>query len=503
MKNKAICLCAAIACALMLILCFSGCGNPSGVTENTTDSDTTENETNAGGSETTEASVSEQTSEEKTTCGTTAEDTVESATNEEVTSEEATTEKVTVEEATTEIKESKLEYDAYVSDLCTDMQYIFAGNEVFEETLMFIDYGDTKSLLYRADEIVSITSYDRKVTYVEGVDYVLVDGKIKILKGSSIPCITSDIYYGPHNSDRLWMWQNGQKVNVYYAEGEPMVNWQVRVTYKHSGAWRGFEQSSMIDVYKPFVDKLINGEDVTVFFYGDSITRGSNSSFYLNIEPYTYSYPLLFTYALADLFDYTVTHQYARAPGTFGSDGAAKPHERLSDYVAGERGTITLINAAHGNWKVEDGISNFDAYVKRWIKDGECDLFVCAFGMNNSGTAMDTFVGNTATLIDMVLELSPDTAVMIVSPMTPNPLAPSWCGSQPKYEPCLVALAEGYCADGVSCAVAQVTSVSQTIIEKKDFHDHTGNNINHPNDFLCRLYAQTLLQTLIGYENLK
>ena len=493
----------ALSLAIIILLSsFVSCGDSvSNITESPTSS---ADQTDFSTEEITETPAESDTTQDKPSSEvTTGVSTIDEITVEETVTEAATTEAVTTEETTTEIKETKLAYDAYSNDLCIDMQYIFTGKEVYEETLMFIDYGDVKSLLYPADDIISITSYDRKITYVEGVDYVLTNGKIKILEGSSMPCITSEVYYGPHNSDRLWVWQNGQKVNVYYAEGEPMVEWQVRVTYKHSKSWNGFAQESMIDVYESFVNKLIKGEDVTVFFYGDSITRGSNSSFHLNIEPYTYSYPLLFTYALADLFDYTVTHKYARAQGTFGSEGATKPYEKLSDYVAGDRGTITFINAARGSWKVEDGIDNFDLYVKRWVEDIGCDLFVCAFGMNNSGSSLDIFTDNTGTLIDKVLELAPDTSVMIVSTMTPNPDAPSWCGSQPKYEPYLVELAKQYQEEGVACAVAQVTSVSQAIIKKKDFHDHTGNNINHPNDFLCRLYAQTLLQTLIGYENLK
>ena len=48
-----------------------------------------------------------------------------------------------------------------------------------------------------------------------------------------------------------------------------------------------------------------------------------------------------------------------------------------------------------------------------------------------------------------------------------------------------------------------MTSVSKAVLQHKDFVDYTGNNINHPNDFMVRLYAQTFVQTLVGYENLK
>ena len=40
------------------------------------------------------------------------------------------------------------------------------------------------------------------------------------------------------------------------------------------------------------------------------------------------------------------------------------------------------------------------------------------------------------------------------------------------------------------------------IVGKKRFRDYTGNNINHPNDFMSRLYAQVMVETVFGYENL-
>ena len=431
---------------------------------------------------------------------TTEEHTTDEQTTEVITTEEITTEEIT--EEPTEERTTKLAYDAYESDLRTEMKYIFAGSEVFEETIMFLDYGDVKSLLFPADEIVSVTSYDCKTTYVEGVDYILINGKLKIVPGSSIPCITSEVYYGPHNEDTLWVYRGGQKTNVYWGDETAMTQWQVRVTYKHSKTWNGFEQECKIDVYEKFINKLIAGEDVTIFFYGDSITRGCSSSFYFNVEPYSLSYPLLFTYTLADLFDYTVTLGYANVPKTFGSD-RKKAYEKFEDYVAGDRGTITFVNTAVGGWTAAQGNENLDNYVKRWIEAYGCDLFVYNFGMNNSGTAISDFDKEVRITLDRVIELAPDTSVMIVSTMTPNPNAPSWCGSQPKFEPTQIKTAAEYTENGVPCAVAQVTSASQAIITKKDFHDHTGNNINHPNDFLCRIYAQTMLQTLIGYENLK
>ena len=40
----------------------------------------------------------------------------------------------------------------------------------------------------------------------------------------------------------------------------------------------------------------------------------------------------------------------------------------------------------------------------------------------------------------------------------------------------------------------------QSILEHKRYRDMTGNNVNHPNDFLARVYAQTILQTIAGED---
>ena len=46
-------------------------------------------------------------------------------------------------------------------------------------------------------------------------------------------------------------------------------------------------------------------------------------------------------------------------------------------------------------------------------------------------------------------------------------------------------------------AVADINSMHNWILERKDYCDMTGNNVNHPSDFLVRLYAQIILSQLI------
>ena len=87
--------------------------------------------------------------------------------------------------------------------------------------------------------------------------------------------------------------------------------------------------------------------------------------------------------------------------------------------------------------------------------------------------------------------------------MVPNNIATNgWYGNQDKQEAELIKLAATLTESGINTAVTQMTSMSLSVLEYKNFVDYTGNNINHPNDFFGAIYAQTLFQSFIGYEYL-
>ncbi len=359
------------------------------------------------------------------------------------------------------------------------MEPIFDGNVVKKETMMFLDYGQKKSLLYRIDEILEVTSYDGSRTYQRGKDYDLDKGRIVLLEGSAIPCITSMVYYA--------------SPEIYWGEGTTMTQWQVCVTYTHSEEWAGFQQPCHADVYERLIQKLENHEDITIIFYGDSITYGANASYIVGCQPEQESYPLMLTRALADLYEYRVHYVNTGLPDV--SRVPAKDYMSTDDC----KGTITYVNPSVGGWKSQDGIDHFDTYVKPQLEQYGCDLFVVGFGMNDGGELPRVPVENVKSMMCSVEAVCPDSLYLAVATMVPNPNARGWYGRQDRQEEAF--LAENL-MDG-KCAVAQMTSVSKAVLERKEFMDYTGNNINHPNDFFSRVYAQTLFQTLIGYENLK
>ena len=410
----------------------------------------------------------------------------------EAPTEEATTEEVTTEEVTTEAPiKDQLGLNVKDEDLKDVMQNIFGGTRSLKETVMFLDKGEVKSLLYPIKSIVSVTSYDGKTTYEEGKDYVIEDGKLKVTENSSIKVITSEKYYN-HPGSLITM--NGKP--MFWGESQ-VKQWQVSVTYEHDTAWEGYVQESQLEVYQNFVKKLIAGEDVTVFFYGDSITWGACSTYLEGVEPKQGAYSMLFTEALADLFGYKV--KYINT----GLQAAMPCHPvPATEYVGGDRGTITYVNTAIGGWTSSDGVTNFDKFVKQQVEKYGCDLFVIGYGMNDGGFGAATTKANIKKMIDGMYEIKPEASVMLVSTMTPH-TGSNWDFDAIKQqERQLDSLAKQFRKDDKAVAVACVHSVSKAIQEHKTFNDYSGNNINHPNDWFYRVYAQTLLQTLIGYENM-
>ncbi len=383
-------------------------------------------------------------------------------------------------------------YNMY--DLETYMEPVWNGRVVHNETVMFLGKDDQATLLYEADEILSVRSYDLKTEYQQGIDYDYVDGKLVLLEGTSIPYMSEQDYYTDDANYSMLVTKGNAETDVtgaytYWGEGDTMTKWQVAVTYKHSQIWDSYQPECFADRYQDLVQKLKNGEDVTFVFYGDSITYGANSSFVIGVEPFAPSWPLMFTQYIAKQYGYTVkyvTNQFTTAP---------VPAE---DTVYGTNGTIFYYNPSVGGWRVEDGRNHVEDYVNAFIDENGCDLFVVAFGMNNGSLSAERFCAHTEKLIDSVKEHAPEMDVVMVSTMVPNPEATNgWYGNQELFEAEMLTLADTLNENGTSCSVACMTSMSKSILESKRFRDYTGNNINHPNDFMARVYAQVMMETVL------
>ena len=116
--------------------------------------------------------------------------------------------------------------------------------------------------------------------------------------------------------------------------------------------------------------------------------------------------------------------------------------------------------------------------------------------MNDSGTRLEDYRDMTNEMVSRYLSANPNGTVILVSPMNPNTQS-TWVGNQTKFEAELEAIAEGYS----SVAVAPVNTIfTEFETMGKRTRDWLANNINHPNDFGVRAYAQIILKTLAGND---
>ena len=357
-------------------------------------------------------------------------------------------------------------------DLDTWLTPYWEGGVVYHESVMFV--GDEGApLLYTPEHVLSVRSYDLKTEYVEGVDYEVKDGKIYRLEGSAMPHFTWDEFYPKSKETSVSgdAFAGSQKPFVIHTEGTYFHKHQVFVTYKHRPIGNIF---SMADAQlnnnfvtpagvpvcskklHKFVEKLERGEEVNLVFFGDSITAGANASGRADTAPGTPLWAQMVTYALQ-----------AKYPGA----------------------KINYTNTAVGGKDTVWGIENIDTAVNAY----KPDLLVLGFGMNDGKKTTEKFVANIKTIIDNVLAANPDCEIAVIGTMLPHSETSYWRG-QHLQEAALGEMAKSY----TNVDVIPMTSVHSSILTKKRYFDMTGNNVNHPNDFLIRVYAHTILEVLMG-----
>lgn len=359
-----------------------------------------------------------------------------------------------------------MDYTSY--NLETWLRPFWNTREVYNETVLFVGEEDSAPLMYVPTQILSVRSYGLETEYEEGKDYTVTeDGKIKRLTGSDIPFFEVDEYYRLEpDSVPVAVFGDGGEFQfkeqryIKYGEGDTFTSRQIAVTYTHDRPWSGSVPEGKSERLRTFLEKLGRQEKTNVVFYGDSITVGCNASgtsYGGNISPFTPPYPVLIV-------------------------------EYLKRKFASE---INYVNTSVGGKKTEWGLENVEERVVAY----DPDLAVFAFGMNDSDLTVAKYKRLISELIDKIRAGSPDCAVIVVSTSVPNNETEWFYGMQKEYVKGLAALEEEY----PYVAIADMTAMHLDLLASgKRFRDMTGNNINHPNDFLVRAYAQVILKTILG-----
>jgi lysophospholipase L1-like esterase len=134
------------------------------------------------------------------------------------------------------------------------------------------------------------------------------------------------------------------------------------------------------------------------------------------------------------------------------------------------------------------GLENVGARAVRY----QPDLLVLAFGMNDGWRTREEFMALTKEIVGTAEKDSPGTDILLLSSILPHWRAAGFWAHQIEYEDGLWAFAAGEEHVGV----APMTSMHRHLLQRKEYYHATGNNINHPSDFMARVYAMTLCAAL-------
>jgi len=354
-------------------------------------------------------------------------------------------------------------FDEYNLDVY--MKPLWSGDLVYNETLMFVGDSDFAPLLYPAVEIISVRSYDLKKEYVRGVDYEYDPGTNSIILGED-----TDIPYIPLNEYYPSTLIPGQafectipgKPYIAFSEGSHFSSKQVAVTYRHTGAKNLTAPKSQKEAFNGTIEKLKNNQAPKILFYGDSITVGGNSSGFVNYGPY------------ADVWAKMVFDSMTKKYGCSNAE---------------------YINTAVGGWKSQNGLDSLDESVIAHAPDA---VFI-AFGMNDGDLTPVQHIQNIRTMVSRIRAALPDTEICLVTTMLPNEAVKGFYQLQYMFDTQYLSYLEELKTAGESkICVANVTEMHKQILETKRYYDMTGNNVNHVNDFMARVYAQTVFQTVCG-----
>ena len=345
---------------------------------------------------------------------------------------------------------------------------IFRSQEMVDESALFVGETDSAPLLYRADAVRSVMSHDGKVAYEEGRDWRLDRERnvLRRVKGSRIPFLrVEDVYFrAPPRGVRSIECVTPERRFMLCGDDGAITSNQVMVSYFHRDGWTGVKANDESAAFEPLTRRLAAGEKARVLFYGDSITCG-----------------------------YTSSKLAGTAPGR--PSWAERVHEEICRRTGNRR--IEYVNTAVKGTGVNWGIT----HIRDRVVEYSPQLAVIAFGMNDSDPP-ESYCGYVRRMVDAVRGGVPGCAVLLVSPMPPNPEAKAYQGpnaDKSLYERALAALVQEYRVGGVrDVGLANVNSVYASVLARKRFIDMTGNNINHCNDFSSRIYAETVLSAIFG-----
>jgi hypothetical protein len=328
------------------------------------------------------------------------------------------------------------------------MQPFWATDTTWDETVLLLSRNGqpaTGRLLFQPTKILSVKSFDLKNTYLSGLDFSLTNNTITRTAASPIPFKTDSSF---------------SKANLAWYDLQSQ--WIV-VTYTHQRTWNGPVPKYKGELLANTISKLLSKTPLRIAAYGMSITRGLDVSAFNDVPPYMPAYVDLFANQLKKIYGYD---------------------------------DITLFNAGFPGSTVKWGAENTGLY----INPLKPDLVILDFGMNDFWSySPAVFKGYIQTMMDNIKAGNPDVEFLLLTNMffDPEYILPGdpyfafYNGNMKGYGPVL----KGLERSGV--VNVDMAAISDTIYRIKKAKDCLANPL-HPNDYLARWYAQSMVA---AFEN--
>lgn len=352
------------------------------------------------------------------------------------------------------------------------LEPVWKAGQVYRETFAMIrEDGECRSrFLYLPKEILRVESYDGTLLYEEGRDYRIEKDCLVRTADSRIPCTGWERFYLPgreaaeeeqkHREEPLGFGpvetQQGTYVTLN-AVGAPqwVTEFQAAVSYTAEDTWKGSVPERQGNLLPKFSRLVREGRTPRIVFYGDSISCG-----------------------------YDCSGKYGQKPGQpIWTELVAAGLEE--EYDVKLETWNTSVGGVDSDWAAEHAAEHAGNY--------RPDLVILGFGMNDRCRGGE-YRRKTEALMEAVRQLVPDVEFLLIATTLPNPLLHTrpfyFCGYQEEQGEALRQLRR------MGIAVADVQVVQRELMKKKRYIDLTGNLLNHPNDYLARVQAQVVLETL-------
>lgn len=357
------------------------------------------------------------------------------------------------------------------------------SNVMRNEQLMIVEKdGVTQGkLLYEPTRVISVRDWTLEREYVEGVDYEINGNVITLPEGSSIPVFKDEWSRGENipeqypfgNAGSGWAWAGG---GVMYTESALIWQNYIHVTYvydnadadksvfaKYSGELYGLEQKIKSD--DPEDKKL------KMVVFGDSISEGHSSSEIWNHAPKSPPYAKLVAYGLEHFGGLDVEY------------------------------TNMSVGGKDSSWAADEAVDPELGKQLPKLQNLAPDLLILAFGTNDSGNNLSgkAYRRNLETVIQTAKAANSECQILLVAPF------PSHEKSQPGANIRLMIDAQKAIVQETEYFdVAHVSMYEpcKKMLETKNYYEIAGNNVNHPNDFIHRVYAMNILSAMLDFENL-